>query len=271
MAFITASENQVDAVAQMGWGSHLCLFYETKQELLDLVVPYLTEGIEANEFCLWAKPDSVTPWQAKTAFDAVTAKYDHVTLQILSAPEFYGTGDFQRIANFWDKLLSAALANGFKGLRACGDMSWLGASDWEQFCIYEMGVNGGIAGKKKALCTYPLSAACSGDIADVAVAHKCTLAKQKRDWTAIEPLTLAATNASDAARRVASLSNRERQILDGLMSGRNKRALSSSLGIAVRTVESHRTRMLDRLNVATFAEAVRMGALAKAASSSTAS
>src|SRR5215471_2660018 len=269
MAFSAGSENQVDAIARMDWGSHLCVFYETKQELLDLVVPYLTEGIEANEFCFWAKPEGVTPWQIKTAFDELTAKYDHVTLQVLSAPEFYGTGDFQRIAHFWDKLLNAALAKGFKGLRGCGDMSWLGANDWEQFCIYEMGCNAGITGKKmKALCTYPLSVARSGDIADVAVAHKCTLAKQKRDWTEIEPLTLAATTASDAARRVASLSNRESQVLDGLLSGKSKSSLSSSLGIAVRTVESHRARMLDRLNVATLAEAARIGALARTASSS---
>src|SRR6266404_1994323 len=29
------------------WGAHLCLFYETKQDLLEMVVPYLKAGFES--------------------------------------------------------------------------------------------------------------------------------------------------------------------------------------------------------------------------------
>ena len=37
----------------MPWGRHLCLFYETKQDLLDTLVPYFKAGLESNEFCVW--------------------------------------------------------------------------------------------------------------------------------------------------------------------------------------------------------------------------
>jgi DNA-binding CsgD family transcriptional regulator len=250
----------------MHWGSHRCVFYETKQELLDLVVPYLRAGVEANEFCFWAKPDCVTAREARTVLDRISSKHDRVVLQILSAREFYGTGDFGRIARFWEKLLNGALAKGFEGMRICGDMFWLDARDWNQFCIYEMGVNVGITSRKsKGLCTYPLTAAGVGDIVDVAVTHQCTIAKRKREWAIIDPSTLSAADVSESVKRLASLSQRERQVLDGVLAGRDKARLAFDLGISVRTIETHRSRMLDRLNVATLAEAARIGALAKSA------
>ena len=35
------------------WGEHLCAFFNTRIDLLNLVVPYIKAGLEDNEFCLW--------------------------------------------------------------------------------------------------------------------------------------------------------------------------------------------------------------------------
>jgi FixJ family two-component response regulator len=66
----------------------------------------------------------------------------------------------------------------------------------------------------------------------------------------------------EAARLIASLSPREREVLDALTSGRPNKLIAFDLGISVRTVEVHRSRMMRRLGVRQFAEAVRIAVLA---------
>ena len=43
----------VDIVGDIGWGTHLCQFYQTKQDLIDILIPYFAEGLMNNEFCMW--------------------------------------------------------------------------------------------------------------------------------------------------------------------------------------------------------------------------
>src|SRR3954471_16586165 len=68
---------------------------------------------------------------------------------------------------------------------------------------------------------------------------------------------------ADAVRRVAALSPREREVLDGLMAGRPNKLIAYHLGISVRTVEVHRARMMERLGMRQFAEAIRLGVMAR--------
>ena len=68
--------------------------------------------------------------------------------------------------------------------------------------------------------------------------------------------------ASAATQRVARLSRREREVLDALVSGQPSKVIAFNLGISVRTVEVHRARMMERLGVRQFAEAVRLAVLA---------
>jgi two-component system, LuxR family, response regulator FixJ len=66
-----------------------------------------------------------------------------------------------------------------------------------------------------------------------------------------------------AATLIGTLSPRERQVLDALVAGHSNKVIAFDLGISVRTVEVHRSRMMDRLDVRQFAEAVRLAVLAK--------
>ena len=71
--------------------------------------------------------------------------------------------------------------------------------------------------------------------------------------------------AAKAAARIAMLSPREREVLDGLVAGRTNKSIAFDLGISYRTVEMHRARMLKRLGTRRLAEAVRLAVLAKLA------
>jgi two-component system response regulator FixJ len=65
-----------------------------------------------------------------------------------------------------------------------------------------------------------------------------------------------------AAVLIDTLSPRERQVLEALVAGQPNKVIAFDLGISVRTVEVHRARMMDRLGVRQFAEAVRLSVLA---------
>src|SRR5712664_1724589 len=50
----------IDVVGDMAaWGAHFCLFYETKEDLLDTLISYCKSGLESGEFCLWIVAE---PW-----------------------------------------------------------------------------------------------------------------------------------------------------------------------------------------------------------------
>jgi two-component system, LuxR family, response regulator FixJ len=69
-------------------------------------------------------------------------------------------------------------------------------------------------------------------------------------------------DVADAVRRVATLSPREREVMDGLLAGRPNKLIAYDLGISVRTVEVHRARMMERLGLRRLAEVIRLGVLA---------
>jgi two-component system response regulator FixJ len=65
-----------------------------------------------------------------------------------------------------------------------------------------------------------------------------------------------------AARRLAVLSARERQVLDQIVAGQPNKVIAHKLAISMRTVEVHRARILRRLGVRSIAEAISLSAVA---------
>jgi FixJ family two-component response regulator len=61
-----------------------------------------------------------------------------------------------------------------------------------------------------------------------------------------------------ARERIATLSRREREVLDCLAEGRSNKEIARTLGISPRTVEIHRANMMAKLDANHVAEAVRM-------------
>ena len=62
----------------------------------------------------------------------------------------------------------------------------------------------------------------------------------------------------EAVRRVTGLSPRQRQILGLVANGMLNKQIAFDLGISEKTVKMHRALMLERLGVATSAEAIRI-------------
>ena len=206
-------------LANVKHGSHLCAFYETKDDLLDLVLPFFAEGLNRRELCVWLMPNSVRPDEIKVHLNAAAAGRE---LELYSGRQFYFRGSNfapEPVVRFWNEKVQQALASHHSGLRASGDAFWLQANDWEAFLDYETYLNKAIAEKPfSLLCTFPLSVSKAGDVLEVARAHDVAIARRKRTWEVIKgwgsseaPLghEQKRAEALDSAARILSLSNRE--------------------------------------------------------------
>ena len=60
--------------------------------------------------------------------------------------------------------------------------------------------------------------------------------------------------ASSADARMVGLSDREHEVLAGLRAGGTNKSIGRDLGISPRTVESHRSRLMERMNARNLAE-----------------
>jgi PAS domain S-box-containing protein len=68
--------------------------------------------------------------------------------------------------------------------------------------------------------------------------------------------------ADRARTRLAELSEREREVLDGLLAGKTNKEIGRDMGISPRTVEIHRANVMHRLDARTLPELVRIAAVA---------
>jgi two-component system response regulator FixJ len=62
----------------------------------------------------------------------------------------------------------------------------------------------------------------------------------------------------EAVLRLATLTTREREVFDRIVRGKQNKAIALDLGISGRTVESHRASLMQKLNVKTPFEFVRI-------------
>ena len=62
---------------------------------------------------------------------------------------------------------------------------------------------------------------------------------------------------TDDAVRLAALSPRQREVLSFIANGSSTKGIADHLGISVKTVESHRASLMDRLDIHDVASLVR--------------
>jgi two-component system, LuxR family, response regulator FixJ len=63
---------------------------------------------------------------------------------------------------------------------------------------------------------------------------------------------------AEVESRVAALSNRERDVLNGLVAGRANKQIAFDLGISPRTVEIYRANLMNKMQAGSLSELVRM-------------
>jgi two-component system, cell cycle sensor histidine kinase and response regulator CckA len=184
----------IDVVGDLPWGTHICHFYETQDDLLDILIPFFNTGLENNEFCLWIVFDPLPKEEAGAALRQAVPDLDRRLeagdIEILSHSEWYlkgGTFDLQRTIRGWKEKLASALASGYAGMRVNGNASWLNETQWQESVAYEAELNRILPGMQMiVICTYPLAVARGTKVFDVARTHEFAIARLRGRWEVVE-------------------------------------------------------------------------------------
>ena len=188
----------ISVVGDVPWGTHFCQFYETKEDLLNTLVPYFKAGLEDGEFCVWVVCEPVSEDEAWSALQQVFPDLDRYlsdgAIEMFPAREWYlerGKFELQWVTSAWNDKLSRALAREYPGMRVSRNTAWLEKKDWKDFCEYEEQLNNSITDQPMAvLCTYPLMTSGAAELLDVARNHQFAIAKRHGTWEVIETTQL---------------------------------------------------------------------------------
>jgi hypothetical protein len=177
----------------MPWGAHVCHFYSTQQDLLDVAVPFVAEGLAHNERCFWIVVDPLTVDDAKSALRAAVPALDRHeargSLTLLRYDDWYlpgGVFDVSALATAWKPYLAQALSDGYEGVRGTGSTAWLSKSTWGGFAEYERELDASIEGQRvKAICSYSLPACGPLELLEAARSHPLAVARRDGDYEVI--------------------------------------------------------------------------------------
>jgi signal transduction histidine kinase len=180
----------IDVIGDCAWGTHFCQFYQSAQDLTEILVPYFQAGLENNEACMWVTSPALTENQAESSLRTVASDFDSRRqkgqIEILPYSDWYllgGAFDLDRVLNGWLRKLEEALSRGFDGLRLTGNTVWLEKKDWRAFTEYEEAINSVIGRHRMiALCTYSLEKCGGREVLDVVRNHQFALIRSETGW-----------------------------------------------------------------------------------------
>ena len=253
----------LEAVGEVPWGTHFSIFYETKKDLLEIVVPFFKAGLQANEFCLWivANSELLTINEAKAVLYAAVPDFDRLlkngNIEIVPYYKWFLTGRAvnvrKAIARFRQKVSEAA-NRGFSGTRLTGSPAWMRNNlRARSFREFEQKFDGQLTREQMiAACTFPLRLSGAEDILNVARTHQFAVTVRKGAWKRVEIADI--ESAKREARQTTSpeldqLTFRQREILQLVAKGQNTKQIADLLGISVKTVEAHRLQLMRRLKI----------------------
>ncbi|MBI2875506.1 MAG: MEDS domain-containing protein [Candidatus Tectomicrobia bacterium] len=184
----------IEFLGDSPWGTHFCQFYSKPDDLIDILVPFLSTGIESNESCVWVTSESLSVEIATEAMRQAVPDIDRYLesgqMEIFPYTEWYmkdGYFDFNRVLDGWVAKHDRAVGLGYDGIRVTGDTAWLEKKDWKKFAEYENMIQQVVHNYQMlVLCTYSLDRCNANEIIDVVANHQFALIKREGQWELIE-------------------------------------------------------------------------------------
>ncbi|HEX9484967.1 MAG TPA: MEDS domain-containing protein, partial [Gemmatimonadaceae bacterium] len=191
----------ISVVGDMPWGLHFSLFYQTRADLLDVIVPYLAAGLDAGELCVWMPTD---PSAEKEAIERLRGRVrdfdqrmERGDIQFSRYDGFLdanGSVDIDRAIAQWHKWDVEARKRGYVGLRGSGNPAYLDQPGWKNFNEYEGALHKFMAGRAmRVLCSYSAEALTAADVLDSAQTHHFVIARRRGQWEVLESPALKRT------------------------------------------------------------------------------
>ena len=173
-------ETGIKVLGPVPWGTHICVFYDTGKDLVDILVPFFVTGLQNNELCIWFYADTSTGEEVAKAMTEEMADFNRYKesgqIEIIPYTEMYlkdKAFDGQQALNFATAKLARSLERNFDGTRAASDISWLDKEDRAKFSKYETRLNQALRlAPGIALCAYPLDEFMASDFIKIVSSHK---------------------------------------------------------------------------------------------------
>ncbi|MHC4244142.1 MAG: MEDS domain-containing protein, partial [Planctomycetota bacterium] len=186
-------QTSIEAVGNVPWGTHFCQFYQTKEDLIDILTPYFKAGLENNEFCMWITAEPLNAAEAHKALQKKVRNLDDYMkkgqIEILDYNQWYTKSENIEHGAITQDFINKeryALKKGFDGIRITGNSFLLERKELEKSSSYEEHANILIANYRMlALCSYSLDNCNPSEIIDVVNNHEFTLIKQEGKWKTI--------------------------------------------------------------------------------------
>ena len=183
-------ESGIGLLGRIPWGTHVCQFYESRQDLIDILIPYIKAGLENNEFCLWIASTPLDVDEAESALSEAVPDLEERKrqgqIEFLRYDQWYVRSerfDPDSVLRGWAEMEATALSRGFEGLRLTGNTFWLEDNDWDAFLDCTRTVNGILSQYRMlTICNYPLVKCSAADIIEVTDTHEYTLVKRGLTW-----------------------------------------------------------------------------------------
>lgn len=177
---------------QFDRGAHICHLYRTREDLFEVTLPYLKEGLREKQLCLWMAAPPLGVDEARRASDELTRDRNgdalHAQIEVIDWSEWSSAGGAStaNLLKRWLANLKLARAQGFEGLRFAGNMSQLSTEDWAGFMYYEAFLDS-ISKRSHAivLCSYPQDRLTPSQLVEVVSRHRVVLMRENGEWTTI--------------------------------------------------------------------------------------
>ena len=258
---VTLTSTGLGVVGDMPWGTHFCLFYQTKQDLLETLSSYFRTGLDRNEFCLWVlSKGQLTEAEARTWLRKTIPDADHQVaagrMELISHEDwFLPGGDFEipKVINVLEDRNEKALANGLSGLRLNGGPAWIQKRSMEDFEAFEHALDESIAGRRIILlCNFPSATSSAGEMLGAAHTHHFTVAVQEGVSEIVETIQ---------APMQHPLTRRELEVLTWVARGKSAWETAEILGISKRTVDEHVQTATRKLGAANRTHSIALALL----------
>gem|GEM_PF-2522088 len=173
-----------EAVKNLQWGTHACQMFKAPEEMLEIVIPYLRQGLARNELCLvicdWPDIDRLLK-ENIPGFSDYASKNQ---IQVI-APRTKNNGNGSNDAVFFDKLKGKydhAVSQGLFALRVVNITDGFSDNSAQRELSYSSFVRDR---KASALCCYPPRNYLVKEIIDISKSHGTALVKRDTGWEAI--------------------------------------------------------------------------------------
>jgi PAS domain S-box-containing protein len=209
---VKARKTGVHGAGGGAWGTHGCLFYDTKQDLLDTLIPFFKSGLDYGESCLWIVSPALTAEEAQQALRQSIPEFDRfLSEQCIELISVAGWS-IGRVIGHLNGKLAEALARGQAGLRVGRNAGHVESQDGVNIPEFENELNHATATRPLTiLCAYPIAQSGAAELLEATHAHPVCATVRNGDWEFIETPAL-----KEAKAAIKRLNQRlEQQLVEG--------------------------------------------------------